>query len=481
MRTIPCPLYAAAAATPDAPAIIGTGGVTRYSDLDRRVSTTAARLREAGIESGERVALYLPKNESYVVLLLALIRAGCAAVPLSTRVPPASINELPQSIESRTLISDSEELLADGSGRTLRPEGVLAESWIADSDRLLQVPEIPRERSATLVFTSGSTGVPKAAVHTFGNHYFSARGSNTNIALGPDDRWLLSLPLYHVGGLSILFRCLLAGAAMVLPEDGVPVEKEIYRHGVTHVSLVATQLLRMLGGETSALGELEAVLLGGGAVPEALVREARVHGLPLHTSYGLTEMASQVSTTPPGAVAGKLYTSGRVLPHREVRISGDGEILVRGDTLFAGYVENGVVRRPLDAEGWFRTKDLGYFDAEGYLHVRGRKDNLFVSGGENVQPEEIEKVLERTEGVAQAVVVPVEDAEFGHRPVAFVRGSGGSPAAGYLVSELQKVLPRFKVPAAFYGWPEEIGESMKPDRTALRELASHGTARRLRE
>ncbi len=456
--------------------------MTSYAELDRRVSATAARLRDAGIGTGDRVALYLPKSEAYVVLLLALIRAGCTAAPLNTRVPPNSINKLIQNIGVYALVSDSEELHTDCSeGKILRPGDVLAELRPAGSDGFLQVPEVWLERPATLVFTSGSTGVPKGAVHTFGNHYYNARGSSTNIALGPGDRWLLSLPLYHVGGLSILFRCLLAGAAVVLLPEAGAVEAEVSRHGVTHVSLVATQLLRMLGGEPGVVEELKAVLLGGGAIPEALVREARIRGLPLYTSYGLTEMASQVSTTPPGAAAGKLYTSGRVLPHREVRISGDGEILVRGDTLFAGYVEGDAVRRPLDVEGWFHTKDLGDFDAEGYLRVRGRKDNLFISGGENIQPEEIESALARVEGVAQAVVVPVEDTEFGHRPVAFVRGSGETPAAGELASALEKFLPRFMVPVAFYQWPADGGEGMKPDRGALMEQARHGRARHLRD
>lgn len=461
--------------------MVGSGGVTRYVELDHRVSATVARLGEAGLKAGDRVAIYLPKSEEYVVLLLALIRSGCTAAPLSTRIPPDSINELIQNIEARALVSESEGVrVGEGIG-VLDPAAVVAGTG-ADGEVLdvPGIPEIPLERPATVVFTSGSTGVPKGVLHTFGNHYHSARGSNLNVALGSGDRWLLSLPVYHVGGLSILFRCLLAGAAMVLPGSGASLGGEISRHGVTHVSLVATQLLRMLGGEPDAVEGLKAVLLGGSAVPEVLVREAHARGLPLRTSYGLTEMASQVSTTPPGAVAEKLYASGRVLHYREVGISGDGEILVRGDTLFAGYVENGEVRRPLDKDGWFHTKDLGYFDADGYLRVRGRKDNLFISGGENVQPEEIEEALARIEGVGQTVVVPVEDAEFGHRPVAFVRGSGEPPAATDLVSSLEKVLPRFKVPVSFYEWPEGIAESMKPDRATLRESVRRGTARRLR-
>ncbi len=202
----------------------------------------------------------------------------------------------------------------------------------------------------------------------------------------------------------------------------------------------------------------------------SLVDEAVGRGLPIHTSYGLTEMASQVATTPQGASSKELHTSGRALPGREVSISGTGEILVRGNTLFAGYVEGESLDRSLDEDGWFHTGDLGELDEEGYLRVLGRKDNLFVSGGENIQPEEIEEAIAGLPGVEAAVVVPVPDPEFGHRPVAFVRTKTDAVRLEHLARALEPVLPRFKIPVAFHGWPEE-SEGMKVDRTSFRERA----------
>jgi O-succinylbenzoic acid--CoA ligase len=215
---------------------------------------------------------------------------------------------------------------------------------------------------------------------------------------------------------------------------------------------------------------LKAILLGGGPAPAHLLDEALTRGLPIHTSYGLTEMASQVTATPPGASREELRTSGRPLPHREISVSEDGEILVKGETLCAGYVEGEAVDLPLDAEDWFHTKDLGELDADGYLRVRGRKDNLFISGGENVQPEEIEEALCLLEGVEEAVVVPVPDPEFGSRPAAFVRTTVGVEEPDNLEHKLEPVLARFKIPVAFYGWPEGIG-GMKVDRAALTDRA----------
>jgi O-succinylbenzoic acid--CoA ligase len=451
----------AALSTPDAPAVVGPRGTITYEELDGRVSAAAFRLGE--LEPGSRVAFYLPRDERYVILMLAAIRAGHVACPVSDRLPPKGVAQLLEKAACSALISDDDDVFRSavtGLYRS-RPEPLL-------EDRQRTEPvDVVLDRPATIVFTSGSTGIPKAALHTFGNHYYNALGSNANITLRAGDSWLHSLPLYHVGGISVLFRCLLAGATIALPGQGASTGESIADLGITHVSLVATQLLRLLR-EDAEPGGLKAVLMGGGPVPASLVDEAISRRLPIHTSYGLTEMASQVTTTPPGAPPGAVRTAGRILPHREVSISEEGEILVRGATLFSGYVEDGDPDLPLDADGWFHTGDLGELDEDGYLLVLGRRDNRFFSGGENIQPEEIEEALSALPGVEAAVVTPVDDPEFGQRPIAFVRTNKESTVD--LDSELEKVLPRFKIPTSFHPWPGEVG-GMKINRTYFRELA----------
>src|SRR5918998_4359752 len=211
---IPCLLRSVARLSPDAPALVGAGVSLTYGELDSRASASGARIRELGLGAGDRVALHLPKSEGYVVLLLGLLRAGCVACLLSTRLPARGAAPLPERTGCRALVSTSEEALEAATVRTLRPEELLAggaaSSGSRPSEELWTYPGQPY----TIVFTSGSAGAPKAALHTFGNHFFSAAGSNANIPLEPGDRWLHSLPLYHVGGLSILFRCLLSGATV---------------------------------------------------------------------------------------------------------------------------------------------------------------------------------------------------------------------------------------------------------------------------
>lgn len=466
-RKVLCPLREKAIKTPDAPAIALPDRTLVYAELDARVSAAARRLRDAGCEAGTRVALYLPLDERYVVLLLALFRIGVVACPISTRLPPQSARSLAERVECSILISGDERLTD-----AISPEALDAGSnGSSDPAESLERLWVKLDQAATIVFTSGSSGHPKAALHTFGNHYYSALGSGSNIMLSSGDLWLLSLPLYHVGGLSILFRCLMAGATVAILWPGVPLGRSIRGLGVTHISLVATQLRRLLE-ERVHLGGVKTILLGGGPVPDALVNESMSRNLPVHASYGLTEMSSQVTTTPPGAPLSGLRTSGRVLPHREVAISGEGEILVRGDTLFAGYVRDDGLERPVDEAGWFHTGDLGDLGGEGYLRVRGRKDNLFISGGENIQPEEIEEHLERLERVERAVVVPIPDEDFGERPAAFVLSADGGVTSSGLAGKLERELPRFKIPVAFYEWPEgaDPGKT-KVDRTLFRDRA----------
>lgn len=459
-RGVPCPLRATARTAPGSPAVVGEETVS-YGELDRRVARLAGALRGA-CEPGSRVGLYLPQDERYVALLLATLRAGLVAVPVSTRVPAAGVPPLLERAGCSALVST-----ADLSPELPPGVRVLEAEELAGGDAEIPGGKWRLDEPATVVFTSGSTGGPKAALHTLGNHYYSALGSNENIPIAPGDRWLAPLPLYHVGGLGALFRCLVSGAAMALPRPGEPVGEAATRLGSTHASLVATQLRRLLD-EGDVPETLRAVLLGGGAIPGTLLDAATEAGLPVHTSYGMTETASQVTTTPPGADRETLRTSGQVLAHRELRISVEGEILVRGRTLFLGYLDGEDLRDPADEEGWFHTGDLGELDSAGYLTVRGRRDNRFVSGGENVQPEEIEAALKRLSGVEEAVVVPVPDAEFGERPAAFVRGETDAAA---LSGELAETLPRFMVPVAFHPWPDSASSGMKPDRALLARLA----------
>jgi O-succinylbenzoic acid--CoA ligase len=313
------------------------------------------------------------------------------------------------------------------------------------------------DQEATILFTSGTTQLPKAVLHTMGNHYYSALGANENIPFTPGDRWLLSLPIYHIGGLAILVRATLGGGAVVMADLKQTTAKTFKHLKISHLSVVPTQLYRMLQNEEirQSLAKLKAILIGGSDIPRDLIRKASHYGLPIHTTYGSTEMSSQVTTTKPKEPPEKLLTAGPVLNYRKLKIAHDGEILVKGKTLFKGYITaEGKIEKPVDAAGWFATGDIGSLDAAGYLTVRGRKDNMFISGGENIYPEEIETQLRNMPGIINAIVVPVNHPEFGSRPAAFLQVAGENVDETEIRQLLEKNVPRFKIPDHFFPWPQ---------------------------
>lgn len=465
-----CPVRRWAQAAPDAAAVQTANGRWTYAALDGAVTSVMRALEDEGIGAGTRVALRLPRSPELIALFWAIWRQRAVAVPLSRRLPPSAAAEAAQRGGSDVLVTPRahDEKAAQKLGlRTIDPES-LGERPPPSASVPAEPVAMTPDQEATRVFTSGSTGPPKAAVHTWGNHIASAAGSNANLPVQPGDRWLLSLPCHHVGGLAILVRCALGGGAVLLPGAGDDLAETVDRLRPTHASLVATQLHRLLQADADGVAGMAGVLVGGGPVPDAMLQEAQARGWPVHTTYGCTEMASQITTTPPGADGDALQTAGVVLRHRRVRIAGDGEILVRGAPLFRGYWVDGALDDPRTAEGWYPTGDRGRLTADGRLRVTGRTDHMFISGGENIQPEEVERAIEQLPQVARAVVVPVPDAEFGRRPVAFVEPAAGHAVPNTLADVLAEHLPRFKIPDAVFSLPEMARQAgMKVNRRQL--------------
>lgn len=472
MSEYECPLTVQARERPDAPAIVTRNRIYSYADYDGEVWRVVANLRSMAVGDGDIVAVALQNSATYPILLMALFRAGAIAAPLNPKLPVQSmLDQLANLRCTEFIVPYGASVTADiAEIHAIAPRDLLSGAAPETGESV----KFDAGQPATVVHTSGSSDAPKAALHLYGNHYASAEASNRKIPLEPGDRWLLSLPLFHVAGIGVIFRCLLAGAAVVV-DDTLSPDEAVEKYGVTHLSLVSTQLHRILrAGQSAPLAKTKAILLGGGPMPPALVRRAVEAKLPIHTSYGLTEMATQAACTRPGADAEALNTSGYPIIENNLWIAEDGEIHVSGPTRFAGYIRNGELERPFDHEGRFATGDLGRFDDAGRLHVLGRKDNMFVSGGENIQPEEIERRLRELPGVEDACVVPTEDPEFGHVAVAFVKTAENAPLdPANVKSLLAQTLPPHKIPKAFYAWPKELEqEGMKVPRQTFIDLAN---------
>lgn len=448
-----CPVRHWAQAAPERTAIHGDTSLS-YQQLDARLNGLCKQLELAGLKAGDRLAAVVRGALEDVLLAWACVRSGLVFCPLNPAFPLPRQAELAAQLDACAFWSAGETPVGSGLPLRLDFTGELPaseEAW----------PLEPAQQS-NMILTSGSSGSPKAVVHRLANHLASARGSASLIPLDGDCGWLLSLPLFHVGGYAILFRVFLAGASLVLDDRTQPLKERLEHQPITHLSLVPTQLWRLLAqGFDPARTRLRELLLGGAAIPEPLVNQLKALGFTPKSSYGLSEMASQVCTGQP-AGAGVV---GRPLPGREVCIR-QGEICVRGDTLFAGYFQAGALVLPLDEEGWFHTRDKGHFTPDGELVVEGRLDNLFISGGENIQPEIIEQRLVDHGAVALALVVPIPSAQWGQRPAAFIDWHGEPVPHAELAAWIRATLPGFMVPDRWLPWPD-LGGSLKPSRTLL--------------
>jgi O-succinylbenzoic acid--CoA ligase len=293
----------------------------------------------------------------------------------------------------------------------------------------------------TVIFTSGTTGRPKAVGLTAANHEASALASAWNLGVAPDDRWLCCLPLWHVGGLAILVRSAVYGTTAVVHDgfDAERVREELESGEVTLVSLVATMLRRLIDAGMREWPGLRAALVGGGPVPRDLLEWAAESGFPLLQTYGMTETCSQVATLPAAEALAKTGSAGRPLPGVELRIGEDGEILVRGPMVAPGTVGD---------DGWLHTADRGRIDDEGFLYVEGRLDDVILSGGENVAAAAVEEALLAHPAVADAGVAGVPDPEWGQAVTAYVVVTD-DVADDDLAAHCRERLARHEVPKRF--------------------------------
>lgn len=432
-------------------------GILSAAEVSHRAFGIAKALRQQGLQAGDIIALKAETSLLLILSLLACWQTGLIALPLNPKLPESQLQALATRLPIRAWLG--------WPG---------AWDWsVLDQIKpaAASIDPLPENTPATLVLTSGSSGQPKAALHTLGNHFANARGSTHHIPFGPGDAWLLSLPLYHVGGLSLLFRAWVAQGTLILPAPEQPLAAALQTFQPTHLSLVSTQLYRLQQAQVRPSG-LKALLLGGSALPTGLLAWAHDQEIPLHTSYGSTEMASQISSTRPGAHLQALQTTaGYILPQRELKLASDQEIWVRGNTLFQGYWQDTGPILP-QQDGWFATGDLGQWSPEDALQIIGRKDWMFISGGENIQPEEVEKALCRLPEIAEARVVPIPHPEFGLRPVAFVRVWQELPIPETLREQLREFLPGYKIPDHFLPWPEDLTtQGLKINRQALIQRA----------
>ena len=328
------------------------------------------------------------------------------------------------------------------------------------------LPELPG--AALIISTSGSEGQPRAVVLGAAQLNAASAAANARLGLDAGDLWLNCLPLFHIGGQSILWRCARADAAMLL-HDGFRAEavgRDLQAHAVTHLSLVPAMLAALLDLGIAPPPSLRVALIGGAALSRPLYERARAAGWPLWTSYGMSESAALVAAHGPDDGPWHEGLAGRPLPGNKLAIGDDGRIRLRGQQMMTGYLEGGGV----DPDGWLRSGDLGRLDDGGQLTVLGRADDMLISGGRNIHPQEIESCLAACPGVRDIAVSARPDPVWGDLIVALIVGEAELDA---LQAIARRQLPAAALPRRLIRLDRlPRNAAGKLDRPALRRLAA---------
>jgi len=397
-------------------------------------------------------ALLLPAGDGRLMAALAaaLDGTGPAILPLDPALPPARVSALLTTFTPTALETET-------ATQRLHPahsaNGSSGEAGVADD-------------TAVVIATSGSTGEPKGVQLAATALLHSARASLARIGAHPGERWLCPLPTSHIAGVGVLVRSLLSGVdPLVLPRLD-PAEHDVESLACVHVSLVPTQLRRLLAANAN-VAAFRTILLGGAAIPAALLAQAREAGATVVTTYGMSE------------TCGGCVYDGTPLDGVRVRTDDSGRIQITGPVLFSAYRNRPDLTGQAMADGWFHTTDLGTLDPAGTLHVLGRADDIIITGGKKVAPTEVAAALEAHPAVREAVVIGEPDPDWGQRVAAIIVPTtpGPPPTLQALQAHVRESLPPYAAPKVLHVVPEiPLLASGKPDQAALRALGSSSRA-----
>ena len=428
-ETIPHWLSKQADLAPDRIAIeLDDGDTLTFKEMEERSKCFAKKLAQLNISNGTHVGILSTNEIPMVIAVHALSYLGAVGVLLNVRLTAEEINYQLKDAEAKMLLT-ADHLKAETDNIQVDLIQSFSEIDELKEKKVTLCTELNLADTFTIIYTSGTTGFPKGVIHTYGNHWWSAVGSALNLGIHENDKWLIPLPLFHVSGLSTLIKSVMYGMPVYLLEkfDEKMVHHAIMNKGVTIVSVVTVMLQRLLASfdGKSYPESLRCFLLGGGPAPKPLLEKCAVQNIPVFQSYGMTETASQIVTLSPENALKKIGSAGKALFPAQVKIMNPhadsiGEIHVKGPMVTKGYLKNEEANRKALSTGWLATGDLGYLDEDGFLYVSDRRNDLIISGGENIYPSEIESVLTRMGQIKEVGVTGKEDETWGNVPIAFI-------------------------------------------------------------
>ncbi len=441
--------------SPDRTALLHAGNRTTYAQLARRVDRLAARLVAEGVQRGDRVAYLGPNHPAFVEALFATALAGAIFVPLNCRLTAAELSYQLDDAEPAVLIHDPGHPPPDRS-RTTLTLGPEYEAWLAGEGEPVDVL-VRSDDIALVIYTSGTTGRPKGAMLSHANLIWNTVNLLAGVDVAADEVTLISAPLFHIAALgqTLLPTLLKGGTALITPGfDPETCLDLIEHHRVTWMFGVATMFAALAATtrwDTADLSSLRSLMCGGAPVPESLIRAYQERGLVFCQGYGMTETAPGVTFLEASQSAAHVGSAGVPVAFTDVRLSDSGEIEVSGPNVTPGYWRDPTATAAaFTDDGWFRTGDLACVDAHGHYRIIGRRTDMYISGGENVYPAEVENALHAHPHVADAAVIGVPDTRWGETGHAFVvHTRTGTVTRADLRAFLRERLAGYKVPTYF--------------------------------
>lgn len=438
-------------------ALVYEGKTWNFKQLKVVVHKTAGKLAKFAGRLGKRVAVIAGNTPASYFMVLALQQLGVQPVLLNCRLAFSEVERQREDADVSVVFVD--DVLKKSFGGYVKKNAHYY--LISELDAILPkepsiIQSFKDEEVASVMYTSGTTGQPHGVLQTFRNHFFSAVGSAFNLGLNPNDQWLCAVPIFHISGLSIMMRSLIYGTSVVLVPhfDPVKITQILVSSPVSLMSVVPVMLKQLLNLYPSEgyNSFFRAFLLGGAPIDAVTLDRCQERGINVIQSYGLTETCSQIVALNFADAPSKIGSVGKPLFPVQVRIaSKTGEIEVKAPNVVQGYLNDQVsFDDKLTQDGWFRTGDLGQFDDEGFLFIKGRKDEMFISGGENVFPNEIEAVYVKAAGIKGIAVIGIPDKVWGQVPYAFVE-----PETDFELDDAmlklygKKHLAHYKVPQKF--------------------------------
>lgn len=458
-----------AARAPARPAVIFGAEQVSYAELDARIRGVAAQLHTMGVTEGDRVAVCCSNRVEMLELVFACAHLGAILVPVNIRLSAPEVRFQLEDCEPSLVLADAArtELIAS-AGKTPETLDRLASRAHAarPQARALEVaPNGGPDQPLLLVYTSGTTGTPKGAVLLQRSLHYTVLNALAHEGFGSGSIVVSVLPLFHVGGLNIqTIPCLYAGGTVVLAETFDPegLLALMRRYRPTHLLLVPAAMSALLAAPSLVapdLASLGALNCGSSLVPEGLIRRFNTLGVRVVQVYGATE-TGPTAVVLDYADADRVGSCGKPAQHCELRVvdlSGSdaapgetGELWLRGPNLFSHYWQCPAETGRAFSDGWYMTGDLGHLDEDGFVYISGRRRELIISGGENVYPAEVERVVGEHPSVAQVAVVGRPDPRWGEVPVAFVVPAAGASVEVALLDEwCRNRLARYKRPRAW--------------------------------